>query len=323
MSLSFLLENWICWISGTTRTTSWGAWKGERCGGGSQMGPKIQSSQEQFDQFYRCQSMSQVVSFQPWEFNRITKPWYCLPCPGGQHQRWGVAAGLRIPWGFHQSIVNHSRSQLFWVNNLILALQGCVLWIPMFWSLLCKSRTPYSVTMTVPGRTERMWKPVGATNWVSQPHDRQNKNTKDGTMRFYTWIEYMENHLEDWFILRGIYPRNDACDMLRYVQDSIQSLKITHCFHQRHWKNIFAGWRSSQWISQCWMNIIKCELILIVFDGAACATCLALVQEIWHVFVCWQEERLLSLGWKIDLGIWWRLYGFPWSGGLSAMSFHS
>ena len=50
----------------------------------------------------------------------ITKPWYCLPRPGRQWDgRWGVAAGLRIPWGFHQSIVDHSRSQLFWVKNLI------------------------------------------------------------------------------------------------------------------------------------------------------------------------------------------------------------
>eukprot|EP00435_Cladocopium_sp_Y103_P042631 s501_g11.t2 len=43
------LEIWMSWTTGMTM--GWGAWKGERCGGGSQMvGPKIQVSQKQFDQ---------------------------------------------------------------------------------------------------------------------------------------------------------------------------------------------------------------------------------------------------------------------------------
>ena len=96
----------------------------------------------QFDEFYGCQSMSQVVtgcSFQPWEF--IASHWYCLPQPGRQQTRWGIAAGVRIPLGFRQSIINHSVNHnfsgwksWFWPSEFEFTTFGC------FWenfSLAC------------------------------------------------------------------------------------------------------------------------------------------------------------------------------------------
>ena len=80
------------WRTGTT--TSWGAWKGERCGGVLKwlaQDPVISLSfQEQFDQFCRCQSMSQFLSFQPWEFIASQSPGIAFPDQVASEREGGV-----------------------------------------------------------------------------------------------------------------------------------------------------------------------------------------------------------------------------------------
>ena len=109
----------------------WGAWKGERCGGGSQMGPKIQSSQKT-DKFYRCQSMSQVVSLQPWEFIASQSPGIVFPDQVASEPEGGV---LLQGLGYLEAsikalsiIVDHNFSgwkTWFWPSKFEFTTSGC------------------------------------------------------------------------------------------------------------------------------------------------------------------------------------------------------
>ena len=95
------------------------------------MGPKIQSSQKT-DQFYRCQSMSQVVSLQPWEFIASQSPGIVFPDQVASETEGGV---LLQGLGYLEAsikalsiIVDHNFSgwkTWFWPSKFEFTTSGC------------------------------------------------------------------------------------------------------------------------------------------------------------------------------------------------------